>query len=153
MLFSFLKFVMVMRKLQMHKVGPSLTICLTSLLVLLILAVPAEKTLGNIIKIVFLHAALVQTGLLLFACAALLGLWYFFQKKKKILKYCEAVQETTVIVWVLYAFSSMWVTFLAWGKLVAWDEPRVRSSALILFFAILVLFVARWVNCLQQSPI
>lgn len=135
-----------MRKFIPKKWDLFLSIGLIALLIILLLAVPSEKTLGNIIKVVYLHAALVQTGLLLFALAAFLGLWYLFQKKQKIIKYCEAVQETTLLVWVLYALSSMWVTFLAWGKLIAWDEPRVRSSAMILFFAVLVFLVTRWVK-------
>lgn len=116
------------------------------ILALMLLVVPAEKTLGNIIKVVFLHAALVQGGLLLFATAAVLGVISFFRPGTLWSRYCLAAQKTALIMWILYALSSMWVTWLAWGKAIAWEEPRVRTSAMILFLAFLIFMLVMWIR-------
>ena len=93
---------------------------------------PPEQTLGNVIKVVFLHGALVQTGLVAFTVAGLLGLAYLARNGESLYQWCLAAQKTAVIVWVAYALSSMTATYLAWGVAIAWDEPRVQASAKVL---------------------
>jgi hypothetical protein len=113
---------------------------------LLLALIPPEKTLGPIIRPVFLHGALVQVGLLAFAAAALLGLAYFLQESPAVARWCLAVQETAVAVWVAYALSSMVTTRLAWGEWIAWDEPRVRASIHVLWFCIACLLLVKWMD-------
>lgn len=104
---------------------------LAGLAAVLVLLVPPEQTLGHIIKAIFVHAALVQTELLTFAAAGLLGLVYLGTRRDTVLHWCEAAQKTGVLVWTVYIASSVIVTYLAWGIPVAWNEPRVRISAII----------------------
>jgi hypothetical protein len=119
---------------------------LAAVVAVLIALVPPEKTLGPIIRPIFLHGALVQVGLIAFAAAGILGLVYFLQKSPTIIRWCRAVQETAVAVWVAYALSSMVTTRLAWGEWIAWDEPRVRASIHVLWFSIACLLLVKWMN-------
>jgi hypothetical protein len=119
---------------------------LLGILTLLLILLPPEQTLGVIIKVVFLHGALVQTGLLLFALGGLLGLALLAWDRPVLLAWALAVQETAVLLWIAYALSSMVTTKLAWGQWIAWDEPRVRASINVLWFCIAAWLLVRWVN-------
>lgn len=108
--------------------------------------VPPEETLGPAIKLVLLHGALVQAGLLAFAAAGLLGLACLLSARAALADWCLAVQETGAILWVLYALSSMAVTYLTWGVAIAWGEPRVQAGVLVLGACLLFLLLALWVR-------
>jgi hypothetical protein len=113
---------------------------------LLLWFVPPEKTLGDIIRAVFLHGALVQVGLIAFAAAGILGIAFLITHNDAVYRWCLAVQTTAVIVWVAYSLSSTITTRLAWGEWIAWDEPRVRASVHVLWFSITCLALVLWVN-------
>ena len=119
---------------------------LGALAVLLVALIPPERTLDWIIRPVFLHGALVQSGLAAFAAAGLLGLAWFLNRSRRLLAWCLAVQETAVALWLAYALSSMVTTRLAWGEWLAWDEPRVRASIHVLWFCIACLLLVRWMK-------
>lgn len=112
---------------------------LAALVALLILS-PSEKTLGDVVKLVYLHGALVRTGLLAFTVAGVLGVAALITRRECTLRWSEAVGHAALVVWTLYILSSMVVTYLAWGVAIAWSEPRVRASAHIFLAA-----VAFWV--------
>ncbi len=141
---------------------PLLAAVLLILLVVWIVLAPAESRLGNVIKLVFVHGALVWSGLLAFTIAGVSGLvaltanhivgalaarsrslagrwartWY---------RGAESSSLAGLIVWVAYVISSMAVTGLAWGQVIAWNEPRVRATGLILLAAVVLYIVARLV--------
>lgn len=133
---------------------PLLAIVLLILLVIWVVLAPAESRLGNLIKLVFVHGALVWSGLLAFTIAGALGLvslaldcraaaarsmapvWY---------RGTESAGVAALLVWVAYVISSMAVTELAWGTAIAWNEPRVRATGSILLAALALFIVARLV--------
>lgn len=119
---------------------------LLGVLILLLILLPPEQTLGAVIKAVFLHGALVRTGLLLFAIGGLLGLATLVWERPDLQAWTLAIQETAVLLWIAYALSSMVATKLAWGQWIAWDEPRVRASINVLWFCIAAWLLVRWVN-------
>ncbi|MEZ4637048.1 MAG: hypothetical protein R2873_15155 [Caldilineaceae bacterium] len=108
--------------------------------------IPAEQTLGGIIKVIFLHGALVEVGLLIFAAAGLVSLAYVVWRTDKLAQWGAALQKTGVIIWIVYALASMISTKLAWGQWIAWDEPRVRASAMVLGFCIVSMLFSWWVG-------
>lgn len=123
---------------------------LTAAAVGLLLALPPEQTLGAVIRVIFLHGALVQVGLLIFAAAGILALVYLWTRRSgvgdpTVYGWLVAAQRTGLVIWVVYALSSMLSTYLAWGQWVAWDEPRVRASAGVLWFAVACWLLAWWV--------
>jgi hypothetical protein len=119
---------------------------LAAIAAVLLLLLPPERTLGNIIKVVYVHGALVQTGLLAFGVAGLLGLAYLVRPREPLYQWCLATQKTAVTVWVAYALSSMLATYLAWGVAIAWNEPRVQASAKVLAVCVSFLVLGLWVG-------
>jgi len=135
-----------MKILSQRKFIPIFIFLIAGVILLTLIVMPSEQSLGNVIKLVFLHAAFVQVGLITFAVAAIWAISYLFKKNEKYYQFCLASQKTALVIWILYVFSSMLVTYWAWGKVIAWEEPRVQSSALILGLAVLLLFLVNWIK-------
>ena len=133
------------RELNRHALPLSL-LGLALLMALLLALVPPEQTLGPVIRPVFLHGALVEVSLLVFAAGGVLGLAYLVWRNARVHVWALAVQKTGVVLWIAYALSSMVATKLAWGEWIAWNEPRVRASALVLGFVIICLLLVLWVD-------
>jgi len=133
---------------------PALALGFFVLLVVGVILAPAETRLGNLVKLVYVHGALVWTGLLCFSSAGLLGLTalgmhYLFgsvERSRTWYHGTEAAGLASLGVWIVYVISSMAVTGLTWGQLIAWNEPRVRATAFILVAAIVVFVVSKLVN-------
>jgi len=135
-----------------------LALVLFALLLVWVVLAPSETRLGNLVKLVFVHGALVWSGLLAFTIAGALGvvslvvrhivgslapaarerapIWY---------RGTESAGLAALIVWVAYVISSMAVTGLTWGQVIAWNEPRVQATGLILLAALVLFVVARLV--------
>ncbi|MBN1135685.1 MAG: hypothetical protein JXM73_03825 [Anaerolineae bacterium] len=107
---------------------------------------PAEAQLGQVIKLVYVHGALVMVGLATFSVAGGLGLAALVVRRRTWYNGTWGVGLAALVVWIVYILSSMAVTGLAWGQMIAWSEPRVRASALILLAAIVLAVVIRLVN-------
>ena len=145
---------MSMRKWRLvrGRILPVLALGLLLLLVLWLVLAPAEARLGQVVKLIYVHGALVWTGLLTFSLAGLLGLaalllryvagrsaaaWY---------RGSRAAGLGALLVWAVYALSAMIVTGLTWGQWIAWGEPRVRATAMILLAAVAAAVVVRLVD-------
>jgi hypothetical protein len=124
----------------------TLLILTAAALLVLLLLVPPEQTLGEVIRVIFLHGALVQVGLLAFAAAGILGAIALFRPEPAWLSASLAAQKTSVIVWIAYVLSSMLSTYLAWSIWIAWDEPRVRISFQVLWFSVACLLLVLWIG-------
>ena len=142
-----------MKKLLDRRTIPMSLAGLTILVAILLYTVPPEQTLGNIIKVVFLHGALVETGLIAFGVAGLLGVACLVWNRETVYRWCWAAQKTALVVWVLYALSSIVATYRAWGVAIAWEEPRVLASAKILIVGVGFLLLALWVNHRQFTAV
>ncbi len=116
---------------------------LVALLIVWILLAPSEARLGNLVKLVYLHAALVWVGLASFSVAGVLGLVALLVRRKVWYSGSQAAGIAALVVWVVYAISAVIVTGLTWGQWIAWEEPRVRATGSILIAA-LVLALATW---------
>ncbi len=125
---------------------PLLGAGLLALLALGVALAPAEARLGNVVKLVYIHGALVWVALLTFSLAGALGLAALLVRRPVWYRGTEAASRAALVLWVLYVLSSMIVTGLTWGQVIAWNEPRVQATALILAAAVLVALVARLVD-------
>jgi hypothetical protein len=120
---------------------------------ILVAALPPEATLGAAIRPVFLHGALVQTGLVVFAAATVAGLVALAARREASYRISTAGQWTAAIVWIAYIISSMIATAIAWGVVIAWYEPRVQASAKVLGASLLCLALTRIVRDPRLSAI
>lgn len=118
-----------------HRPVVRTAVWLGALAILLVLS-PAEQTLGQIVKLVYLHGALVRTGLLAFTAAGVLGVIALVSRRSWAIVWGHAVGNSALVIWLIYVLSSMLVTYLAWGVAIAWGEPRVQASGQILLAAV-----------------
>ena len=116
------------------------------LLAVCVVLAPAEAQLGQMIKLVYVHGALVMVGLAAFTVAGGLGLAALVIRRRVWYNGTWAAGLAALIVWIVYILSSMAVTGLTWGQVIAWNEPRVRASALILLAAVVLAVVTRLVD-------
>ncbi|MCB0062817.1 MAG: hypothetical protein KDE19_11900 [Caldilineaceae bacterium] len=124
-----------------------LLILLTPLIILVLLfLLPPERTLGDVIKLVLLHGALVRAALIGFAIAGLLGLLCLFSKRAVWQRWCVAVQGVSLLLWMGNMLSSSFATRLTWGEWIAWGEPRVVATINILWLAMACLALVLWLN-------
>lgn len=86
---------------------------------------PLEQTLGERIRLVYLHGAWVWAGKVAFACAALAGLAALFTRTRKWMNASLALGRAGLVVWLTYLPMSLVVQQVNWGG-IFWDEPRWR---------------------------
>jgi hypothetical protein len=129
-----------------NRVLPLIAMGLLLLLLVWLVLAPADTRLGNLVKLVYVHGALVWVGLLTFLAGGGLGLVALVLRRRIWYRGTQAAGTTALIVWVAYAISAMLVTGLTWGQVIAWSEPRVRASGLILVAAVVLAVVVRLVN-------
>ncbi|HWR26508.1 MAG TPA: hypothetical protein VN316_01385 [candidate division Zixibacteria bacterium] len=107
---------------------------------LLILLAPEDKTLGPILKLVYLHGALIFTGLLLFLAVGLLGLRSLFSKGQSF-SLLFSIERTAIIFWVAATIIGDITSVLAWGGL-NWSEPRFNATIIISLVSISVYLIS-----------
>ena len=102
---------------------------LCSALAVLILAfMPAEKTIGQTIKIVSLHGALSRAGMVGLMAGGLLGLAYLLRPRPLLARWTRALTLSGWLYWTAHFIVSMPATRLTWGPWIAWGEPRVTMT-------------------------
>ena len=124
------------------------------LLFVFVLLAPAESRLGNLVKLVYVHGALVWAGLATFSLAGVLGLValgirYLGRSAERARIWyggTAAAGKAALAIWIIYVISAILVTGLTWGQWIAWNEPRVQATALILGAALVLALVARLVD-------
>jgi hypothetical protein len=109
---------------------------------LVLLLMPAEKTIGQVIKIVYLHGALSRAGMLGFILAGLFGLIYLIRPVQALGQWSRALLISGWACWAAHFLVSMPATRLTWGPWVAWGEPRVTMTLQVLAAGLLVILVS-----------
>ena len=112
------------------------------LAVLVLWAMPAEKTIGPVIKIVYLHGALSRAGMIGFVLAGLLGLAYLIRPRRELGQWSRALIISGWAFWTAHFVVSMPATRLTWGPWVAWGEPRVTMTIQVMAGSLLVILVS-----------
>lgn len=136
-----------------------ITFGLIILAIVLALVAPEEKTLGNYIRLIYIHAAVTWVGLGMFAISGFLGLLYFAgllvqnnalaKKVTGVLTLSSASQSTAILFWAASVTMGSYAASLTWGGR-WWTEPRLRVAIIILLMAI-VAFILRLVT--QSAPV
>jgi hypothetical protein len=121
-------------------------VALVAIIALLVWISPAEQTLGDVVKLIYLHGALARTGLVTFGAAGLLGLVALVVPRLALAAWSDAAGKAALAVWIVYSLSSMISTYMAWGVLIAWNEPRVVASTQVLTAALLIAAVNHFVD-------
>ena len=130
---------------QSTRVTTAVLVVITLLATIILLLSPIEQTLGNGIRIVYLHVALIWVGMAGLLIAGLLGL---------IISAVPAATWLTwlrVTSWVAFGFFSVGaiISLVAeivnWGA-IFWSEPRTASILQILAVAVIIQITGSWLN-------
>lgn len=113
-------------------------LCLLIGLILIIIA-PDDRELGSMLKLIYLHGALTNTGLFLFTLAGLIGLVALFRNIP--LSFLYAFMKTAIVFWVIATIMGNIASQIVWGGLVL-SEPRFQNSILIAILSISVYFIS-----------
>jgi hypothetical protein len=88
---------------------------------------PAEKSLGNHVRIVYVHGAWVWISLAAFVAAGLVGAAAFVRRNENYYAWSRALGITGVVFWVSYLPLSLWAMQVNWNGLFL-AEPRWRMA-------------------------
>ncbi len=126
-----------------------LTFILLNLALVLVFTafVPLEKSLGNNLRLVYLHGAWVWTALIGFGLASIAGLAALVWKADLLQRCAEALGRTSLLFWITYLPMSLWVMQANWGGFY-FDEPRWRIPMIYAVVGVL-LQAGLW---LMQTP-
>jgi hypothetical protein len=128
--------------IQRHRAFWLLLALCASIALLILALMPAEKTLGQVIKIVYLHGALSRAGMLGFAAAGVAAGVYLVRPRPQIIRWAVALLVSGWSFWVAHFLVSMPATRLTWGPWIAWGEPRVAMTLQIAAAGLIVLGVS-----------
>jgi hypothetical protein len=126
---------------------------LAALLAVLLWLSPAERTLGQAVKLVYLHGALVRTATLLFAISLPVNLEALVVGRGGWLAWGRALTWAAVIVWLAHTLFSVVTTYATWGVTIAWFEPRTRFTFMLALVGVVILVVARLVDSARFSAL
>ena len=119
---------------------------------LVLALMPAEKTLGQIIKLVYLHGALSRAGMIGFWAAAIAGAAHLIRPNPRSLRWSQALLWSGCGFWVAHFIVSMPATRLTWGPWIAWGEPRVTMTLQVAAAGLIVIAVTWLVAAADVSP-
>jgi hypothetical protein len=108
--------------------------------ILLILLSPEDRVLGPVLKLVYLHGALIITGLFLFTAVGLLSLTSLV-KNNSGFSLLFAIEKTAIVFWVAATIAGIISSQLAWGG-IFWNEPRLQATIIIFLISISIYLIS-----------
>jgi hypothetical protein len=115
-------------------------VCL-ALAAMILLLMPLEKTLGDVIKIVYLHGALSRAGMIGLMGAGVTGVVFLITRRPALAAWTRGLLLSGWLFWVAHFIVSMPATRLTWGPWIAWGEPRVTMTLQLIAAGLVVLLI------------
>lgn len=116
-------------------------------IILTTLVGPSERSLGDNVRLVYLHGAWVWTAMIAFLAAAAAGLVGFLLRKASWHSWSFALGQTGLLYWISYLPLSMWTMQANWNGLYL-AEPRWRIG---LHFALIGLLLQGGLLLLRRA--
>lgn len=101
---------------------PSLVV-LAALIVITAFAAPLDKTLGDKVRMVYVHGAIIRVVMAILVIAGGLGVAYLVIRREAIFTWASAAFSGGLALWFIYLGTSVVTTLQSWGG-IAWFEPR-----------------------------
>ena len=117
---------------------------LLALFVVVVFLAPLEKTLGETIRLVYVHAAFTRAGMIGFYICGLLGLIISVTNNAKIQSWTQTAAWVSFALFVLGGIFSVFAQQASWGG-VPLAEPRVRMSMTMTAVIVIILLVNEWI--------
>lgn len=108
--------------------------------IVLVLLSPEDKELGPVLKLVYLHGALIVAGFFLFTVVGIVSLISLFRKSSGF-SLLFAIEITAVVFWIAATIAGNIASQLAWGG-IFWSEPRLQATIIISFISIGIYFIS-----------
>ncbi len=110
---------------------------------LVVIFAPQERTLGDGIKIVYVHVAVTWTALLAIAAWGLLGLGVALTDHPRLYSWLTTIRPLAFGIYLVSAVLGMLSSKINWGA-VGWLEPRMQATLSTLAVAIVVVVLNAW---------
>lgn len=107
--------------------------------IMLIYFSPVDSQLGPVLKLVYLHGALIFTGLFLFMALGFVSVASFL--RNSFTNLLIDVEKTAIIFWLSAAIVGNIASELAWGG-IFWNEPRLKVIIIISFISLSIYFLS-----------
>ena len=108
--------------------------------VLLVLLSPSEQTLGGLVKVIYVHGAMVRVAEVAFLAAGALGVLYLVKENGFAFRWSAALQKTAFMYWLISFLVSLYAMQVVWGGIDP-AEPRFISTGRILAIAAVAIAV------------
>lgn len=105
---------------------------------------PEEKQLGQGIRSVYVHVALIWVGMAGLAVAGLVGIGVLFSDSGKLASWMEAIGWVALGFYAAGVSMSILASKVNWGN-VFWQEPRMKVALNMLALALIVEVFISWV--------
>jgi len=106
---------------------------------------PEERTLGQGIKVVYVHVALTWTGMLGFVISGVLGVYMAVTNSVRGAHWNKITSWVAFACFVVGFVLSLLAAKVNWGD-IYWNEPRMISSLQFLAVAIGILMLNHWLS-------
>ena len=107
---------------------------------------PPERHVGRLLVPIFIHGALVRTGVLLFAVGVPAALAALILETPWAWNWTRGLQVTAWVAWLVGFVVSFYPSHVTWGTPIAWSEPRTQMVVRVLVVTLLAFGVARWLD-------
>ncbi len=98
---------------------------------------PEEKSLGDNVRIVYLHGAWVLSAQIVILAAAVMGLIGLLTRRESAHRWSQSLGRTGIIFWVTYLPLSLWAMQANWNGLFL-AEPRFRVAVIFAVAGVLL---------------
>lgn len=123
----------------------------TALLVIgaiIVLISPAEETLGNAVKIIYVHVAFIRAGEVGFYLGGVLGAVVLVMNRETLSDWMRAAGWAALGLYFVGLLISVAAQLATWGG-IAWQEPRMAGALNLLAVAALVQGLNTWLPSLR----
>lgn len=117
-----------------------------------LLLAPTERTLGEGIRVVYLHVALVWAGMAALYLAGLAGLAVAVTGRPALARWTEALAWVGFLFYVLSALVSLVAQQVNWGG-ISWQEPRTVAMLQIVALGLIVRVLNSWLSASRTQGV
>lgn len=106
---------------------------------------PGEATIGQGIKIVYIHVALIWTGMLGLLISGVIGAVVALTNHDGLRRWLPIISWVSLGFYAAGVLTSLYAEQVNWGG-IAWQEPRTKANLNLLALATVVQVVASFIN-------
>lgn len=113
-----------------------------SISILLAWLAPSEATLGDAVKLIYVHAALMWVGFAFLTIGGIAGGAYLFRRRDVLINWSYGLSFVGVVFLLATGILGAFSAKITWGA-VFWAEPRMAMLGRILFAAVIAALAGR----------